>query len=93
MDREITATEAARTFSEILNSVRFQGVRYTILRGGKPVAAIVPVGEPPTQLAPLDVGSVLSALPRLGDDAEAFADDLEWVAAHQPSLRAGGAWE
>jgi hypothetical protein len=38
----INATEAAIAFSEIINSVKYKGEGYTIIRGGKPVAAIVP---------------------------------------------------
>jgi antitoxin (DNA-binding transcriptional repressor) of toxin-antitoxin stability system len=39
----LTATEAVRSFSEILSGVRYRGSRYTILRGGKPIATIGPV--------------------------------------------------
>ena len=33
MDKTITATEAVRKFSEILNAVKYNGNHYTILRG------------------------------------------------------------
>jgi antitoxin (DNA-binding transcriptional repressor) of toxin-antitoxin stability system len=36
--KTITATEAVRKFSEILNSIKYAGADYTIMRGGKPVA-------------------------------------------------------
>ena len=39
----ITATNAARGFSELLSGIRYRGECYTILRGGKPVAIIGPV--------------------------------------------------
>ncbi len=40
MTKTITATEAVRKFSEILNSIKYTGNDYTIMRGGKPVATI-----------------------------------------------------
>ncbi len=33
MEKHITATEAVRRFSEILNSVNHRGERYVIMRG------------------------------------------------------------
>jgi len=42
MEIPITATEAVRAFSEILNAVRYKGDNYTVLRCGKPVANITP---------------------------------------------------
>lgn len=40
---EITATEAARNFADLLDAVEHDGERYTITRRGKAVAHIEPV--------------------------------------------------
>jgi prevent-host-death family protein len=40
---EVTATEAARNFADLLDAVEHNGERYTITRRGKAVAHIEPV--------------------------------------------------
>lgn len=40
---EVTATEAARKFANLLDSVEHDGKRYTVTRRGKAVAHIEPV--------------------------------------------------
>jgi prevent-host-death family protein len=40
--RQITATEAARRFSEVLDAVEHAGETFVITRGGRAVASIVP---------------------------------------------------
>lgn len=40
---EVTATEAARKFADLLDAVEHHGERYTITRRGKAVAHIEPV--------------------------------------------------
>jgi prevent-host-death family protein len=43
MKSEISATDAARRFSEILNRVRYRNETFVVKRGGVPVCAIVPL--------------------------------------------------
>jgi len=40
--RELTATEAARRFSDVLDAVEHEGESFLVRRGGKVVASIVP---------------------------------------------------
>ena len=40
---EVSATDAARNFSDILDAVEHQGEHFTILRRGKVVAQLAPV--------------------------------------------------
>jgi prevent-host-death family protein len=40
---DITATEAARRFSDVLDSVEHDKTRYTIIRRGKAVAFLAPI--------------------------------------------------
>lgn len=42
---EVTATEAARRFADLLDAVEHDGARYTITRRGKAVAHIEPVSR------------------------------------------------
>lgn len=46
MKSEITATEAARRFSEVVNRVRYRNESFVVKRGGEPVCEIVPVKPP-----------------------------------------------
>lgn len=75
--KQISATEAARSFSSVLSQVRYQGAEFDVLRGKEIVARIVPAA--PSGGVPLDQLNVLIAsLPRLGPkDADAFARDIE----------------
>ena len=42
---EVTATEAARQFADLLDAVEHKGERYTITRRGKAIAHIEPVAR------------------------------------------------
>lgn len=93
MRATLSATEAVRHFSEILNNIKYRGDRYTILRGGKPAAAIIPAEGtvPVCRLA--ELRGILQSLPRLDPDDTAFADDVLAAARTQPPLPESDAWE
>ena len=79
MQNNITATELARSLSDILNRVRYRGESFIIERAGEPVAALIPPG--PTRGCTLD-----DLVARLGDlelPGEGFADDLEVIQSSQ----------
>ncbi len=40
---EVTATEAARSFADLLDAVEHRGERFTIVRRGKAIASLQPV--------------------------------------------------
>ncbi len=42
---EISATEAARNFADLLDGVEHRGEHYTVVRRGKPVARIEPASK------------------------------------------------
>jgi antitoxin (DNA-binding transcriptional repressor) of toxin-antitoxin stability system len=75
--KTITATDAARRFSDVLNQVRYQGTEFDIVRGKEVIARLVPAAPPGG--VPLDrLDELLSSLPRLGPrEAELFARDIE----------------
>jgi prevent-host-death family protein len=72
----ITATRAARHFSDLLNRVAYRHETVEISRGGRAVARLVPV-EPRAAVKVRDLNRLLSRLPRLAGDSEAFAADVE----------------
>lgn len=93
MRATITATEAVRNFSEILNNIRYRGDHYTIVRGGKPAAAIVPAEETVTERPLAELRSILKVLPRLDRADTTFADDVLEAAKSQPPMPEATPWE
>ncbi|MBI5205473.1 MAG: prevent-host-death protein [Nitrospirae bacterium] len=86
MEKTITATEAVRKFSEILNAVKYRGNHYTVLRGKKAIAFISPAEEHLKVRTLGELKGLLAKLPRLGDEAEYFEKDLKEIIKHQPAM-------
>ena len=80
--KSITATEAARNFSDVLNQVRYQGAEFDIVRGKEVMARIVPAA--PSRGVPISqLNALVRAWPRRGTrEAESFAKDIERGLAH-----------
>ena len=93
MEKRITATRAVREFSEVLNTIKFQGVHYIIERGGKPVACMRSIDEKTDSLTLGDLQSLLKKLPKLEEELDAFASDLEEISRNQPLMSTGELWE
>ncbi|MCC6627916.1 MAG: type II toxin-antitoxin system Phd/YefM family antitoxin [Chloroflexi bacterium] len=83
MDTRITATDLARTLSEILSRVAYQQETFTIERNGVPVATLAPVS---TAARPVTMKELAVRLGDLQLPGEGFADDLEAVQAAQLPL-------
>lgn len=64
-DKTISATEAARSFSEVLNQVQYRDRSFSIERGSKVVARLVPAALP-AGLALADLNRLFARLPHLG---------------------------
>jgi len=92
MEKIISATDAVRKFSDILNSVRFRGESYTIMRGGKAVALISPIETPLREKHLRELKEIAKNIPQLGDEAEAFGEDLKEIRKHQPLLPKDSKW-
>ena len=92
MEKIISATAAVRRFSDILNSVKFRGESYMIMRGGKAVALISPVEAPLRERHLRELKEMAKSSPQLGDEAEAFGEDLKEIRKHQPLLPKEGKW-
>jgi prevent-host-death family protein len=76
----VSATEAARNLSDLLNRVRYRGERFTVVRGGEEVADIVPTKRS-ARVSFRDLRRALASMP--APDAD-FAADLERIRAEQP---------
>lgn len=77
----ITATDAARSFSDLLNRVRYRGESFRIVRSGEEVAQL-------TAAAPRSETTLQALLTQLQSERTEdpqFADDLERIQAEQPT--------
>ena len=92
MEKSISATEAVRKFSEILNSIKYRGNRYTVVRGGKAVASICPVETHVKERTLGELKELIRRLPILGDEAERFEKDLKEIIKTQPSMPKKNQW-
>ena len=92
MEKRISATQAVRDFYEVLNTIKFKGVHYIIERGGKPIASMKSIDE---KIDPMTLGqlkALLKKLPRLEEELDAFASDLEELSRNQPLMSTGDLW-
>lgn len=89
----ISATEAVRKFSELLNAVRYRHDSFTIIRGGKAAAAIVPVETFAPGKSLKELREIIRMLPGLRNDNEAFAHDIEEIVHAQPVVPEKSVWE
>jgi antitoxin (DNA-binding transcriptional repressor) of toxin-antitoxin stability system len=77
MIKRISATNAARNFSDLINRVRYQGTSFEIERGNEVIARIVPAGTPIT-LSIVELNEQWTRLPRLDpEDAVLFEEALK----------------
>jgi antitoxin (DNA-binding transcriptional repressor) of toxin-antitoxin stability system len=82
MASRISATEAARNFSELLNRVRFRGESFDVVRGGEVVARITTASSPKRAGAT----ELIAALAAVDRRDASFAADLERIQSDQPRL-------
>jgi antitoxin (DNA-binding transcriptional repressor) of toxin-antitoxin stability system len=74
-DRDMTVTEAARHFADLVNRTYYRGETTVLIRSGEPVAMVVPVGG--VCVTGRDWLSKWRLMPHLDtDDAEDFATEL-----------------
>jgi len=92
MEKHISATQAVRDFSEVLNTIKFKGDHYIIERGGKPVASMKPIDEKKNLKTLRELKRLLNELPMLNEELDAFAADLENIWKDQPPLPKGDLW-
>lgn len=93
MRTDISATEAVRHFSELLNNIKYRGDHYTVIRGGKPAAAIVPAGEGTPERPLGELVGIFKVLPSLDPDDSSFMRDVLGGVNTQPPLPEETVWE
>jgi hypothetical protein len=92
MEKRISATRAVRDFSEVLNTIKFKGVHYIIERGGKPIATMKSIDDKIDYMTLGELQTLLKKLPRLEEELDAFASELEEISGNQPLMSTGDLW-
>ncbi len=78
-DKTISATEAARSFSEVLNQVQYRDTSFSIERGKKIVARLVPAALP-EGLALAELNHLVANLPPLAPaEAGRWRSEIETI--------------
>jgi antitoxin (DNA-binding transcriptional repressor) of toxin-antitoxin stability system len=80
----MNVSEAAKDFVNLVDRVYSDGITVELERDDKIIARLTPV-EPQSILKVSDLNSFLQALPSLGDDANAFADDVRSIRSQFPA--------
>ena len=85
-DKTISATEAARSFSEVLNQVQYRDMSFSIERGRRVVARLVPAALP-AGLPLADLNGLFAGLPHLRPaEANQWKSELR-MRRSMPSVR------
>jgi antitoxin (DNA-binding transcriptional repressor) of toxin-antitoxin stability system len=63
MTTYLSATEAARTFSDLLNRIRYRGEEFVVERAGEPVCRMVPAA-PTRTVSFRELASLLREIPQ-----------------------------
>jgi antitoxin (DNA-binding transcriptional repressor) of toxin-antitoxin stability system len=63
MTTKVSATEAVRTFSDLLNRIRYRGEEFLVERAGEPVCRMTPAGPAKTPTF-RDLASLLREIPK-----------------------------
>jgi prevent-host-death family protein len=87
MKSRISATEAARSFSELMNRVRYRGESFIVERNGKPICEILPARPP--RFTGGELAKLLRSLPKPDEEYLALVEEL---IAKQPSVADSG-WQ
>lgn len=82
MRERISATAAARSFSDLLNRVRYKGDSFVIVRNGEEVGRL----EPISPKRPKTFNEFVEMIRTMGPPDEDFARDLEEIRRSQPAL-------
>jgi len=80
MKKVLTVTEAARNFSDCVNRAHYQNVEFVLLKGGTPVARLIPDNE--KVCTGRDLAAVLLGAKLSPDEARAWSRDLRDARTH-----------
>lgn len=88
MATTLTSTEAARSFSDLLNRVYYRKEEFVIERGGEKICKVVPA-TPVREFTGADFRALMKSMPALDDD---FASDVEEGVRQQPLTENNDPW-
>ena len=88
MESHISATQAARRFSDLINRVLYRGEEFIIERGGEPVCRLAPVR--PRRFTLADMVKLLRSVPK---PDSGYWDDLEKIQREQKPRVPKSRWE
>jgi antitoxin (DNA-binding transcriptional repressor) of toxin-antitoxin stability system len=74
VEKVISVTDAARNFADCVNRAHYQNVTFVLLKGGAPVARIVPDGE--KVCTGKDLADALEKVKLRPQEAKAWGHDL-----------------
>lgn len=84
--RIISATEASRSLSGILNKVHYQGQSFEVKRGREIIAKIIPAESHKRILKISELATLFQNLPSLElEDSQSFENDLRTVRTQLPA--------
>ena len=80
----ITVAEAERDFANLVNRVYSEGIPVDLERGDEVIAHLTPA-LPRSRLKVRELNAFLEGLPKLGEDADGFLEDLRAIRREFPS--------
>jgi antitoxin (DNA-binding transcriptional repressor) of toxin-antitoxin stability system len=80
----MNVAEAEKNFAKLVDKVYVEGVSIDLERDEKVIARLTPA-EPQSPLTVGELNAFLHNLPSLGDDAEAFVQDIREIRAQFPA--------
>ncbi len=90
MAKKLAVSEAVRNFADYINRVAYRGEQFTLIRGNKPVAELMPVVAG-GRLG--DLPYLLHSLPPLSEaDAKLFAEDIAEARSGLPHMELPDPW-
>ena len=87
MTTRVSATEAVRTFSDLLNRIRYRGEEFVVERAGEPVCRMMPAAPAKT----LSLRDLASVLREITEPDAGYARDVRRAARSQ-GRRARSPW-
>lgn len=82
MTTRVSATEAVRTFSDLLNRIRYRGEEFVVERAGEPVCRMTPA----TPLRRLTLRELASLLREIPNTDTGYASDVRRAVRSQGRL-------
>lgn len=80
MKKTITVTEAARNFADCVNRAHYQNITFVLLKGGSPVARLVPDNE--KVCTGSDLAAAVASAQLSQEEARAWQSDLHQARSH-----------